>query len=65
MTKNPYPRYTSRNQFANMFERRAEELAEFAARMREAGNMDEACVDLEDALGNLHAAAKWLRDPVK
>lgn len=59
------PRYTSRNQFANMLERRAKELAEFADRMREAGNMDEAAVDVDDAVGNLEAAAKWLRDLVK
>lgn len=58
------PKYTSAGQFANMLERRAQELAELAARMRLTGKHDEACVDVEDAVCNLHAAAKWLRDPV-
>lgn len=61
------PRYTSRNQFANMLERRAKELTEIAARMHEAfgGDTSEAEECIGDACDDLKLAAKWLRDPVR
>jgi hypothetical protein len=59
------PRYTSRNQFANMLDRRAQELAELAERMREHGGLDEAIECTYEGVDDLRVAAKWLRDPVK
>lgn len=60
------PRYTSRNQFANMLERRAKELVELSERIRQAYEDDaEAADEVFMAADDLTVAAKWLRDPVR
>lgn len=56
------PRYTSRNQFANMLMKRSRELEAFAERMRDAGGMEKAAQLAIQAASNLVLAAAALRD---
>jgi hypothetical protein len=65
MSAREQPRYTSRNQFANMVELRRKKLGELATRIRDHGALEDAAECIGDAMDDLERAVEKLREYVK